>query len=79
MGRSPREEWNAARLAHSKPSNRSRLCTCSKVDFITQIIISLYHPLILSSCTDDFNLKQHLGDDEPKDKAPLKDARGGRG
>jgi hypothetical protein len=24
-------------------------------------------------------LKQHLGDDEPKDKAPLKDARGGHG
>ncbi|KAJ6910710.1 hypothetical protein NC652_021386 [Populus alba x Populus x berolinensis] len=27
MGRSAREEWNAARLAHSKPSNRARLCT----------------------------------------------------
>ncbi|KAF9677391.1 hypothetical protein SADUNF_Sadunf08G0102700 [Salix dunnii] len=41
MGWSIREEWNAARLAHSKPSNRSRLCTCNKVDFITEIIISL--------------------------------------
>jgi len=46
--------------------------------FHNSILISLYHPLTWSYRTDNFNFKQYLGDDERKDKAPLKDARGGQ-